>query len=112
MLSTDFPIPSNMTANSCLCSDHVPVIFDVADIPHQVVKDFASADWRRFSTSIAARWAGMDVVGSMVSAESIDKMVDLLTEAIQEADRSCIPRMRRQFGIFGLTPEVMALIGE
>ena len=48
----------------------------------------------------------------MVSSESIDEMVDLRTEAIQEADRSCIPRRRRQFRIFGLTPEVMALIGE
>ena len=50
MLSKDFPVPSNMSADPCLCSDHVPVIFDVADgidlanIPHQVVKDFASAD--------------------------------------------------------------------
>ena len=45
------------------------------------------------------------------SAQEVDDTLTALTTAIQEADRVCIPRRRKQFGIFGLTPEILSMIG-
>ena len=52
LLTKGFPIPVNIAVDAGLSSDHYPVIFELVDrvdlavIPHQVTKDYASADWR------------------------------------------------------------------
>ena len=116
LLTKGFPAPTDITVDPCLCSDHVPVFFTVvdgvelADIPHQVVKDFTSANWRRYSSMITLTLSDLNADG-ISSTQDIEDTLGRLTAAIQEADRSCIPRKRRQFGTFGLTREILTLIG-
>ena len=117
ILTKGFTSISGITVDPCLSSDHRPVLFELtdgvelADIPHQIVKDFSSADWRRYSSMINASLSDVDT-NNINSVEKIDEVVSLLTGSIRSADRACIPRKRRQFGTFGLTPEVLTLIGE
>ena len=100
-----------------LSSDHYPVIFELLDrvdlavIPHQVTKDYASADWRGFASMIGDSLAGIDL-RSIDSEAEAERVIAVLTDGIQAADRACIPRKRRQFSTFGLSDEMLALIGE
>ena len=81
------------------------------NIPHQIVKNYAATDWRRYAARISDR---VDLVAdvSLNTAQGVDHAISVLTESFQVADQSCIPRCRIQFGMFDLTPEILALIGE
>ena len=76
-----------------------------------ILQCFITADWRRYFSTIALRISDLDA-GDFRSTQDIDDALDCLTLAIQDAGRSCIPRKRRQFGTFGLTPEILSLIGQ
>ena len=113
ILTKGFLTPMDLTVDFCLSSDHRPVLFELTDgvelaaIPHLVVKNFVLADWRRYSSMINTGLSGIDA-GSINSVEAVDEAVVQLTDSICAADRACIPRRRRQFGILGLTPEILA----
>ena len=116
ILTKGFPTPIELSTDACLSSDHVPVRFflsdgvNLADIPHQIVKDYSSADWRRFTSMIGR---GLSITNSMniSSVEDIDAAVSLLTDTICNSDRAYIPRVRKQFSIFSLTPDILTFIG-
>lgn len=113
LFTKGFPSPINITVDS----DHCSVMFELtdtfqlSDIPYQVVRDFTSANWRRF-----ARTAGEGI--SSIGDEPIDSVgradhaVALLTQSVVNVDRDAIPRKKRQFGTFGLPSVILALIRE
>ena len=115
-MNKGFPALCGLSVDLILSSDHCPVLFDLMDsvqldnIPHQIVKDYAAADWRRYAALISDR-VDLTADVSLDTVQEVDHAISALTESIQIADQSCILRRRIQFGMFGLTSEILALIG-
>jgi hypothetical protein len=91
----DFVLPVYLTVRSALISDHLPILIDTTcrssfqnllDRP-----DFTRMDWAAFQACLDERLAGNPVVND---EEAIDKCVEELTSAIQEATAACAPRRR------------------
>jgi hypothetical protein len=93
----DFVLPVYLTVCSALSSDHLPILIDTTcrssfqnllDRP-----DFTRMDWAAFQACLHDTLPGNPVVND---EEAIDKCVEELTNAIQEATAASAPRRRRR----------------
>ena len=85
ILTKGFPSPVNLCVDIGLSSDHRPVLFELSD--------FASANWRRYASTIDSDLATA-ATEQMTTTEDVDDAISLLTDTIRAADAACIPRKR------------------
>jgi hypothetical protein len=89
----DFVLPVHLTVCSALSSDHLPILIDTTCRSSFQNPDFMRMDWAAFQACLDDRLPGNPVVND---DEAIDKCVEELTSAIQEATAAsasnCRPR--------------------
>ena len=105
----------NLSTQTALSSDHLPVLFKVSaesqrEIPDHFIFDYKSADWNQFKLILDSR-IDLDFSLDRIENESqIDTMIDTFTTALLEARAEAVPKTRPFRYSLVLTPEIKSLI--
>jgi hypothetical protein len=117
VLTNGFHDISDISAQTALSSDHLPVTFKVAidtqrEVPEHFVFQYKNADWNHFRQILDLNFDLSFSLDRIQSNNDIDLMVQNFTNCLLEARNATVPLVQPNRFNLTLTPEIKALIGQ